>query len=154
MLDALVRVLSEILDGPGSNGVMLNPDDPGLFRSLARLSAAQASAIPLSGGASIAAHVDHLRYGLELTNLWSRGENPPTNYSASWSRTTVSEAEWQSRLDALRDEALAWRDVVSQPVRLAKLDLGVVVGSITHLAYHFGAIRQIDRSIRGPEAQD
>jgi hypothetical protein len=27
-----------------------------------------------------------------------------------------------------------------------------VIGSIAHLAYHLGAIRQIDRSIHGPKA--
>jgi len=29
-----------------------------------------------------------------------------------------------------------------------------VVGSIAHLAYHVGAIRQIDLSARGPSAND
>lgn len=26
-------------------------------------------------------------------------------------------------------------------------------GFVAHLAYHFGAIRQIDRSVRGPSAE-
>lgn len=154
MVDALVKVLTELLDGAGSTGLLLNPHDPGLFRSLARLSAGQASLVPPNGGASIAAHVDHLRYGLEMLNRSSRGEDPPSDYSASWTRTTVSEAEWHSRLDALRAEAIAWRDVLAQPSRLAQLDLATVIGSIAHLGYHFGAIRQIDRSVRGPSAQD
>jgi hypothetical protein len=38
--------------------------------------AEEASAVPSGGGASIAAHVDHLRYGLELLNRWTRGEKP------------------------------------------------------------------------------
>jgi hypothetical protein len=29
-----------------------------------------------------------------------------------------------------------------------------VAGSVAHLAYHLGAIRQIDRATRGPTAED
>jgi hypothetical protein len=155
MREALVQVLTELLEGAASrDSLMLNPDDPGLFRSLASLSAGQASALPANGGASIAAHVDHLRYGLEMLNRWSRGEDPPNDYSASWTRTAVSEEQWQALQRALRGEALAWRDAIAQPSRLAKLDLAPVVASVAHLGYHFGAIRQIDRSIKGPAARD
>ena len=37
--------------------------DPGLLRSLDKLTAADASAA-VQGGATVAAHVNHLRYGL------------------------------------------------------------------------------------------
>jgi len=35
---------------------------------------------------SIAAHVDHVRYGLSLMNGWSEGHNPfkDADWSASW----------------------------------------------------------------------
>ena len=61
---------------------MLNPGDEGLIRSLEKLSAADASALTATGS-SIAAHVDHVRYGLSLMNRWSQGENPFD--SADWS---------------------------------------------------------------------
>jgi hypothetical protein len=32
------------------------------------------------------------------------------------------------------------------------MELNGVVASVAHLAYHLGAIRQIDRSIQGPKA--
>lgn len=57
----------EIVQGPpGDFAFVLNPSDPGLLRSLARLSAADASYVPPNRGSSVAAHVDHLRYGIEL----------------------------------------------------------------------------------------
>jgi len=31
---------------------------------------------------------------------------------------------------------------------------GWMAGSVVHLAYHLGAIRQIDRATRGPTAED
>ena len=33
-----------------------------------------------------------------------------------------------------------------------QIELNGVISSIAHLAYHFGAIRQIDRATRGPAA--
>ena len=135
---------------------MLNPDDPGLLRSLDKLSAAAASLVTHGGGASIAAHVDHVRYGLELLNRWRAGENPfaDADYSASWRRVTVSESEWAALRAGLRTEIHKWMDAVRQPRELSEIELTGVVASVVHLAYHLGAIRQIDRSIRGPSARD
>jgi hypothetical protein len=35
---------------------------------------------------------------------------------------------------------------------MSLLELNGVIASIAHLAYHLGAMRQIDRSIQGPKA--
>src|SRR4051794_40458235 len=89
----LATLLGELVDGPaGEEAYMLNRADPGLFRSLDKLTAADASAA-VAGGAPIAAHVDHLRYGLALMNRWSVGENPfeTADWSTSWRKTSVSE---------------------------------------------------------------
>jgi hypothetical protein len=153
----LLNILNELIDGssPGAAWV-LNPEDPGLLNSLDKLSAEEASAIPSGGGSSIAAHVDHLRYGFQLLNLWNEGEEPFANadYSASWDRTAVSDAEWASRRGALRREAYAWRGAIKRPRDLSNFELIGVVASVVHLAYHLGAIRQMDRSTRGPAARD
>jgi hypothetical protein len=154
---AVSRIFSELMDGPAPQaGFVLNPGDPGLLRSLAKLNAAQASAMPPNGGASVAAHVDHIRYGLELLNRWSHGENPfaDADYSASWQRTTVTDAEWAERLAALEREARAWSEALQKERALNDIEFVGVIASAAHLAYHMGAIRQIDRNMRGPAAQD
>ncbi len=153
----LVKILSELIDGSAAEGAWaLNPKDPGLLASLDRLSAEEASSLPPGGGASIAAHVDHLRYGLELVNRWSRGEEPfaDADYTASWGRITVSEVEWKSRREELRREAYAVRDTLTQPRQLSDVEATGLTAVVVHLAYHFGAIRQINRSARGPSAED
>src|SRR6478609_7849684 len=112
VISALVTIFDELLHGPSREAAwVLNPDDPGILRSLDRLSADQASAKGSVGAASVAVHVDHLRYGFELLNRWSHGEDPfaGANYSASWERNTVSEAEWATRREALRQQAEVWR---------------------------------------------
>jgi DinB superfamily len=154
---ALSALLRELLDGADPvTAWVLNPGDAGLFRSLDKLSAAEASAVPATGGSSIAAHVDHLRYGFELLNRWSRGGNPfaDANYSASWDRETVTEAQWKQLRERFRGEARAWQEAIRTPRSLTQDELNAVVGSVVHLAYHLGAIRQIDRSTRGPTARD
>jgi hypothetical protein len=148
----LGTLLGELVDGSSKDGgYMLNPGDAGLLRSLEKLSAAEASARTPTGS-SIAAHVDHLRYGLSLMNRWSQGENPfgSADWSASWRKTTVSDAEWQQLRADVRAEATRWRGVVSTPRDVDEIELNGVIGSIAHLAYHLGAIRQINQSLRGP----
>lgn len=89
----LVVLLNELADGPAPQAAfVLNPGDRGLLRSLDTLSAAEASATA-GGESSIAAHVDHLRYGFQLMNRWSKGESPfaDADYSASWRRTVVTD---------------------------------------------------------------
>ena len=104
------------------------------------------------GGASVAAHVDHLRYGLSLMNRWSAGEHPfvDANWAASWRMTEVSEAEWRELRARLGDEAHRWLEALRVPREVDEAELNGLVGSIAHLAYHLGAIRQIDRTARGP----
>lgn len=154
--DALTTLLSELADGaPETGAYMLNRGDSGLLRSLDRLSADAASAAP-AGGAPIAAHVDHLRYGLSLMNRWAAGENPfrDADWSASWRRTTVSDAEWERLRAGLREEAHRWLEALRTPREVNEVELNGMIGSVAHLAYHLGAIRQIDRTARGPAAND
>ena len=152
----LPTLFAELIDGaPQSEAYMLNRGDAGLLRSLDKLSAIAASA-PTPHGSTIAAHVDHLRYGLSLMNRWSAGENPfdDADWSASWRRTRVSAAQWRQLRDELASEAHRWLESLNKPREINQADLNSVVGSVAHLAYHVGAIRQIDLSARGPSAND
>jgi hypothetical protein len=145
-------LFSELVEGaPASGAYMLNAGDQGLLRSLDKVSAAQASASTTTGS-SIAAHVDHVRYGLSLMNRWSGGENPfrDADWSASWKRTRVTDAEWEALRATLRTEALRWLTALRTPREVSEVELNGVLGSIAHLAYHLGAIRQIDAALRGP----
>jgi hypothetical protein len=155
---SLETLFRELIDGPDAKAAwMLNGGDAGLLRSLATLSASAASTMPKAGGASIAAHVDHVRYGLSLMTRWSRGEANPwgtADWTASWKRTTVNEQEWAALRRSFESEAREWLETLRTPHDYSLFDLNGVIASIAHLAYHFGAIRQIDRSIRGPGAEE
>jgi hypothetical protein len=149
----LATLFTELADGaPASGGFVLNAGDEGLLRSLDKVDAAAASAKTVTGS-SIAAHVDHVRYGLSLMNRWSAGENNPftdADWSASWQRTAVSADEWRTLRAALKHETGRWQLALRSPRDVQAIELSGMIGSIVHLAYHFGAMRQINQTLRGP----
>jgi hypothetical protein len=141
----------------GTDGVdgqyILNSGDVGLLRSLDLLSAAEASASS-NGGATIAAHARHLSYGLSLMNRWGReGGNPfaDATWDAAWQITTVDAAAWEEIRRDLRRETQDWTEILRTPRETGIVELSGMIGSIAHLAYHLGAIRQIARRGRGPK---
>lgn len=151
---SLRTLLHELSHGPLPEAAfVLNAGDQGLLRSLETLPAAAAS--QRIGTSSVAAHVDHLRYGFELLNRWSRGESPfaDADFAASWRRLTVSEEEWRARRDQLRKEIEAWSVALQRAGDWTETDLTVAIGSIVHLAYHLGAIRQMHPVLHGPKDQ-
>ena len=150
----LARLFSELIDGPDSRtgGFVLNTGDSGLMRSLDKLSAADASR-SVNDGATIAAHTQHLRYGLSLMNRWAaEGGNPFANakWDEAWKTSGVDAAAWQEIKNGLADEARRWTQALSVPREVNEIELSGMIGSIAHLAYHLGAIRQIDKQARGP----
>jgi hypothetical protein len=150
--NALAALFSELTDGAPNGGYILNRGDEGLLRSLDKLTAADASA-PTVTGSSIAAHVDHLRFGFALMKRWSDGEENPfkeADGSASWRKTTVSESEWKQLRADLRRESASWLDVLRTAREANDSDVQLLVSSIVHLAYHFGAIRQLNGAAAGP----
>jgi catechol 2,3-dioxygenase-like lactoylglutathione lyase family enzyme len=101
----LVRLLSEALYGPRGEAFFLNTGDRGLIASLDALSAETASARP-GGRSSVASHVEHLRYGLELLNRESKGERlwATANWADAWTHQTVTEDQWRKlRADLARE---------------------------------------------------
>jgi hypothetical protein len=155
----LPDLFTEIVFGSAdraNNTYMLNRGDAGLLGSLENLSANAASSSH-AGGASIAAHAEHLRYGLALVNRWAAGGVNPwrdADWTRAWKHTSISETEWRTLRDDLRREAEAWRMVLSEPREVSDAAAHWVTGSVVHIAYHLGAIRQIDRAARGPTAED
>ena len=151
----LARLFSELIDGAGdpAGAFILNSGDLGLLRSLDKLSAADASR-SVNDGATIAAHAQHVRYGLSLMNQWgTEGGNPFANakWDEAWKISSVDDAAWKAIQDGLRDEAERWLKVLSTPRDVTDIEFTGMLSSIAHLAYHVGAIRQINKDARGPK---
>ena len=155
--ESLVTLAKELTEGgPRGGSYVLNGGDAGMLASLDRLSAAQASR-SAHGGATIAAHVEHVAYGLSLLNRWHAGEANPyadADWGKAWTRTAVTDAEWTALRDDLRAQVRLWMEALRHPRALDAMpdyERNGVIGSVVHLAYHLGAIRQIDAASRGPK---
>lgn len=151
---ALTRLFLELTEGVNQEGAgfMLNTGDVGLLASLDALPAADASR-SANDGATIAAHAQHLRYGLHLMNRWAaEGGNPFANakWDEAWTIAAVDDPRWTEIRTALRVECRQWTQALAADRDVSEVEFTGMVSSIGHLAYHMGAIRQISKSLRGP----
>jgi hypothetical protein len=100
----------------------------------------------MPGKTTIAAHADHVHFGLAILNRWAAGEANPwagADWNASWQRTTVTDEQWRTLRAGLRQEADKWRKVVAARTNWDDLGAAAALSTAAHTAYHFGAIRQI-----------
>lgn len=150
----LARLFAEIVAGAPKDGAyVLNSGDAGLLRSLDKLSAAEASESH-DGGATIAAHAQHVRYGLSLMNKWTALGGDPfadATWDEAWKVRAVNDTQWAEIRSGLRAEAQSWERALDGPTPTEKMAYTGYVASIAHVAYHLGAIRQISRNARGPK---
>lgn len=150
----LASLFKELVEGVDEGGFafVLNAGDAGLLRSLDRLTHEEASR-STEGGASIAAHAEHLRYGLSLMNRWARdGGNPfaDATWGEAWRLSAVDAIRWDTIRKGLRAEVVRWREALAVPRDVGTVELTGMLASVAHLAYHLGAIRQIGARARGP----
>jgi hypothetical protein len=155
LFQSLSALFSEITEGADTSGgaFVLNSGDVGLLRALEALPAADASK-SLHGGATVAAHAQHVQFGLSLFNRWAReGGNPfaDAKWDEAWKTTTVDAAAWSEILKGLKAESREWRNHLAAPRDLQEVELRGLIASVAHTAYHLGAIRQIVAAARGPK---
>ena len=87
-------------------------------------------------------------------NRWaSEGGNPfaDAKWDEAWKTSLVDDEEWDEIRAGLRDEAHGWLRALGSPRNVSRVELSGMIGSIAHLAYHLGAMRQIATNARGPK---
>ena len=143
----LLAILREACEGgvPGEGTAFLdgtrNGVNHGLFATLERLSAAQASN-PNALGQSIAAHAAHTAYHMEVTVRWVHGDRGPFDWPGSFEPRVVNDEQWRATCARVRE---AYAGVVALATAAPDWDEDAVAGlagAIAHVAYHLGAIRQ------------
>lgn len=116
-----------------------------LTETLAQISAEQASRPLVAGGATIAGHVEHIRFYIRVLNSYINGVNADKiDWKQSWLCHTVTPSEWDSiriGLSADYGALLARFDTIENWD--SERPLGGALAIVVHTAYHLGAIRQI-----------
>src|SRR4029453_16487896 len=71
-------------------------------------------------------------------------------WDEAWKTSAVNDERWSEIRSGLRAEAHRWLAALGSPREVRTVELSGMIGSITHLAYHLGAMRQIATNARGP----
>ncbi len=147
---ALLTLLRETFEGPTGPSTYYIDNDPraALLPAIEALTPAQASAQPWPGAATIAGHVGHIAFHLEMSSAWMRGDRADRDWSQSWTVRAVDAKQWDG---VRRDVRAKYDDLVAaiqnEPAARAEA-LETSIGAATHAAYHLGAIRQRIAALR------
>ena len=151
-LEQVAKELATVLDEAFEHhhGIFLDKGTS-LLPSIEKLDAAGASRAVSNNSGSIAAHVDHLRFHIEVLEASMRREAPEdVDWNEIW-RTIheVTPDQWGQISWRWRDATQRVLDKIADPKRWGReVDLGGAVALVAHTAFHLGAIRQILKSGR------
>ena len=100
-------------------------------------------------GTTLAAHVEHLRWAMQLVNDYYGGKDAPSDWSESWSVSSVDEDAWRTLKEAVRATGDKLLGHLSTPVEWEQ-EMGrmAMLASYGHTAYHLGAIRQLAKAAK------
>jgi hypothetical protein len=115
------------------------------LETLRPITAEQASKASINGGASIAGHVEHVRFYIRVLNDYiDNREIGKIDWGQSWLCKSVSDSQWQELMSALNADYLILRTKVAA-INDWNDDkkLGGALAIVVHTAYHLGAIRQM-----------
>jgi hypothetical protein len=126
-----------------------------IFETLGTISAEDASQPVSAHCATIAAHVIHMDFYMNLTLRWMRGERPEVDWSEIWRTVSaVTEEEWRASQQKLRATYAAIQDLARNTAWQSRDEIGGAMGLLAHNAYHLGEIRHALctlRSLAQPE---
>src|SRR5947199_8642434 len=140
----LTRMLVEAFEGPPGPWTYFTDASPGtgIFATLGRLSAAQASQPGGPGHSTVAGHIHHVSASLALSTRALSGEQTSRDRGRSWTVTTVDDAGWADLRTRLRRDYDSLRVAVETHAVWDEDALGVALGALAHTVYHLGGSRQ------------
>lgn len=116
-----------------------------MFETLATISAAEAS-VPVGGQcATLAAQVKHVAFYLDvLENAVRTQQFEPQDWDKIWRETSaVTLEEWEALKASLRESYDRIKTLIDEtPEWSNERQIGGIIATIVHTAYHLGEIRQ------------
>ena len=137
----LFAFLTETFESPPEPSSLYLDQKAGLFDTLHNLSAEQASKD--LGSSSIAAHVEHTRFYLDVVRQFIEGRTEKVDWQESWQVKEVTPEAWET----LQQDLRATYEQVSRTLRDLETwgddEISDGMAVVVHTAYHLGAIRQM-----------
>lgn len=116
--------------------------------TLASLSAEEASQALLHGGTTIAGHVEHARFYLEVLLRYAAGRGERVDWADSWQVHEVTPVAWEALKETFLDTCLRAHDTLLERDSWDDHALGAALAILAHSAYHLGAVRQRALAVR------
>ena len=142
----LLAVLEELFER--TQGIALDKDTS-LIQTVSEMSAEQASRPVVPGGTSIAAHLEHACFYLDVMHDYITGKDVSgIDWGKSWSVRSLTEPEWGVIQQRLKPTYRGLVELIQAvPDWSDDRSLGGALGVAVHSAYHLGAIRQIRKIV-------
>lgn len=152
LIPTLIDQFRETFEGKVGEWVWIVDATPntGVFASIESVSVVDAYVAPAAGMNTIAAHVAHLRFSLDLTHERLQGENPPADWASSFATPDPSTQAWETQKAELRRAydavlALLQESRAKTVQEWPAINVVGLAAMTAHNAYHLGAIRQLVR---------
>jgi hypothetical protein len=146
---SLFTLLKETFEGPPPRRASVYLDEgAGLFQTIDKLTAEEASRVAVPGAPTIAGHCAHARFYVDVLHQYLQGPLEKVDWKESWLVQAVNASEWE----ALKKELLQSYETVMKTLKSLESwgdkPVGGGMAIITHTAYHLGAIRQLTRLLK------
>lgn len=144
---AICNLVAELLGGPSDDcAFVLGSGDIGLLRLLNSISATTASQPGAGDSHSIAGHVHHVWFCLDVINRGADGDGSAfmtADWASSWNMQHVDDRNWSAMIDQLRTAGERWQKLVLEPRDWDAISMHGAIASVAHVAYHMAVIRQL-----------
>jgi hypothetical protein len=148
VVDPLLECLDETFNETHGNYLDKNTS---LFPTLDGVSAIEASRAAAINGATIAAHVEHVRFYLDVLNeIMQTKQLVKINWREIWETVKgVTPEGWDNQKRRLRESYQRLMTTISSFKNWdGEYDIAGLISILAHTAYHLGAIRQALAVIR------
>ena len=146
--NAIFALFKETFEGsPAEAGGSIYLDRGiGVFPTVSSLNVENASLASSIQSATIAAHIEHLRYYLEVLDKYLHDEEVKSDWSIAWKIKEVSETELAEIKESLQLEYEKVTKSFAEITDWNEDKMTSAIAIISHSAYHLGSIRQILKS--------
>ncbi|NJK46703.1 MAG: DinB family protein [Pleurocapsa sp. SU_196_0] len=142
VLNAILTAMTSAFDGKDGDDWF-----NGLTATLDGVTPELASRLPAPGRSSLAAHLRHVVYTLEVVNARFSGEPLEPDWDAAWQQPTVTAQEWTALRSGLEEQRRALAKQIETRTEPSQRFLEEAIKNLVHLGYHIGAMRQILLSV-------
>lgn len=115
----------------------------GWYPTLEGISAARASRGTVPGGTTVAGHVEHARFHLEVVLRYMEGSRERADWAESWRVQEVTEESWEELKAAFAEAAERAQRALAEVEAWNDRRVGAALATLAHAAYHLGAVRQM-----------